>query len=89
MAPTMPQPKSLEQTAKQALLSKTDIMRLFRIGHRAAGRIYASAEAIDKKDLGEYRAMETRVRTKSVLKVLGLNEDDLKKSVLPNAPSDN
>lgn len=80
-----------DEIEKSQYISLAEIMRLYGYGRQTAKAIYTSAERIDLQELGEFRPITTRVRTKSVNRVLGIKNgghslrktnrlDDLEKS---------
>ena len=53
-------------------ISQAEIQRWQRCGPLQAKKIYTAAEQVDIDELGLYRPWNTRVRLRSVYKVLGL-----------------
>ena len=68
--------RTLEQITTSQYISLTEIQRLMGYGYRTATKIYKAAESIDIAEM-EYRPVDTRVRIKSVYKVLGIKNGTL------------
>lgn len=66
--------KSLEQLKKSLYLNKTEINRLFGCGKKSADKCFQAAQKIDCRELKDNYFDETKVRTSSVMRVLGITE---------------
>lgn len=78
--------KPLTEVVNQPWLTKSEIRKLFKCGYNRANEIFNAAAEVDENEV-MFRPFDYRVRTKTVLSLLGITEEEMKKSVLPDAQS--
>lgn len=66
--------RTQEEIERSQYVSKAEIQRMLGVGKATAKRVYECAESLDIADLGTNRVMDTRVRIRSVYKVLGIRK---------------
>lgn len=79
--------KTLPELVNQPLMTKADIRRVFRVGTIKAKNLFDRAATIDDAILPFGRPFDNKVRTKTILTLLGIEDEEMKKSVLPYAQS--
>lgn len=67
-----------EELANEPYLKKSQIKKLFNLSTGDTNKVFEKASELDDREL--FRA-ETKVRTKSVCKVIGYEVDEIKKLV--------
>ena len=73
--------KTREEIARSFYVNVSEICRLFELGRTAATRVYHKAQSIDEQELKENSIAGTAVRLTSVLKVIGIPEEELRRKV--------
>lgn len=69
--------KGLFEIANGMHITKRGIARLFEINYERSCTIFDKAQEIEIKELGSNYFDKRRVRTKTVLKLLGLTKEDV------------
>lgn len=49
-----------------------DIKEVYQVPYKVAKKAYEMANEIDQNELGNYRVYETKVRSKTVKKIMGI-----------------
>lgn len=77
----MKRKKSNAELVDSFFLNCSEIQRLFEMGRISAGTVFDRAQEIDKRELGVNYFDYMKVRLSSVLRVLGIREDELRRKV--------
>lgn len=73
----MKRERTKEEIERSQYISVSEIQRLTGLGRTTARKIFNYADSIDSEELGAYRPITTRVRLKSVYRVLGIKNGSL------------
>ncbi len=73
--------KSREQLYKENFLNIAQIQRLFGLSYNKAKKAYDLADEFDDKALKEFRVEDKKVRRTTVLKVVGITDKELARSI--------
>ena len=73
--------KSREQLYKENFLNIAQIQRLFGLSYSKAKKAYDLADEFDDKTLKEFRVEDKKVRRTTVLKVVGITDKELARSI--------
>ena len=74
--------KTREELLKEPYLKVIEIQRLYGLSYREASKCFKNAKKIDDEELGIWKVTDTKVRSKSVLKILGFTQKQLEEIVL-------
>ena len=69
--------KTLKEIANGVYVNKSEIARLLGVAHVTGSKIFDQAQKIEIAELNDNYIDTTKVRTASVLKVLGLKREDI------------
>ena len=73
--------KTVQEIASSFHVCVTEIGRLFGCGRVMADQIFDRARNIDRNELRENYLDEAKVRLTSVLRVMGISEEELRRKV--------
>lgn len=73
--------KTREEIACSFYVNVSEICRLFELGRTAATRVYHKAQSIDEQELKDNCLAGTEVRLTSVLRVIVITEEELRRKV--------
>ena len=76
--------KSLLEIANGVYVNKSEIARLLGVAHVRGAKIFNQAQKVEIAELKDNYIDRTKVRTATMLKVLGLTREDIINNALTN-----
>ena len=66
--------RTAEERESLSFWNQKDIQVVFQVPYKVAKKAYLLADKLDQEELGEYRVYDTRVRSETVKKIMGIKK---------------